>query len=286
MPFRTFSAVLLAASVLFAAQVTAAETPREVEIERMTWSEVRDAVVEGRTTVIVPTGGTEQNGSHMVIGKHNFIVAETARRTARALGDALVAPVLAYVPEGDIAKREGNMALPGTISVPPEVFAGVLEAAALSFKAHGFKTIVLMSDHGQSQPAQQALAKRLTAAWGPDGVRVVSADNYYGKNGALDWLAREPGFNRAAFGSHAGIQDTSELMAVAPWGVRLGGYKPDSDGATGDATQATAALGDKLIGFKVAAAVAEIKAARTASAAAAEPAPDGLLARLKRLVFG
>ena len=62
----------------------------EVEIERMTWIEVRDRIADGATTIIIPTGGTEQNGAHMVLGKHNFIVAETARLIARALGDALV----------------------------------------------------------------------------------------------------------------------------------------------------------------------------------------------------
>ena len=111
----------------------------ELETEHMTWTEIRDAVAAGKTTVIIPTGGTEQNGPHMITGKHNIIVAETARRIAAKLGDALVAPVLAYVPEGDIAKREGHMAYPGTISLPPETFGAVLWSAAESFKAHGLK---------------------------------------------------------------------------------------------------------------------------------------------------
>jgi hypothetical protein len=48
--------------------------PRTREIADMTWIEVRDAVAAGSRTVIVPTGGLEQNGPHMVIGKHDFIV--------------------------------------------------------------------------------------------------------------------------------------------------------------------------------------------------------------------
>lgn len=257
----------------------------EVEIERMTWPEVAEAQAKGAGTIIIPTGGTEQNGRHMVIGKHNLIVAETARRTARALGDALVAPVVAYVPEGDALRREGNMAFPGTVTLPEPVFEGVLEAAATSFKVHGFKTIVIMSDHGQSQASQQRVAHRLSAAWAGEGVRVVSADNYYAHNGALDWLGAQNIMNRAAFGSHAGIQDTSELMAVSPTGVRLEGYKPNSDGASGDASKASPVLGEKLLDFKVQAAVAEIRAARAAVARAQE-APSGILARLKRLILG
>ena len=48
--------------------------PDSVFIEELTWVEVRDAIAQGKTTVIIPSGGTEQNGPHMVIGKHNYLV--------------------------------------------------------------------------------------------------------------------------------------------------------------------------------------------------------------------
>lgn len=274
--------VLVMCAVAGAVSALAAERAPQVEIERMTWIEVRDAVAAGRTTVIIPAGGTEQNGRHMIIGKHNLIVAETARRTALTLGDALVAPVLAYVPEGDPAKREGNMAFPGTISVPDGVYEQLLEGAANSFKAHGFKTIVLMGDHGQTQAPQEALAARLSKAWAGEGVRVVNARNYYGKNGGLDFLASQ-GLSRAAFGTHAGIEDTAALMAIEPEGVRLDGYKPDADGATGDARLASAARGEKLLQLKVDAAVAEIRAAK---AKPSQAEASGIFARVYRMIFG
>ena len=64
-----------AIGVSFAAwrEATAQAPPRTREITDMTWIEVRDAVAAGSRTVIVPTGGLEQNGPHMVIGKHDFI---------------------------------------------------------------------------------------------------------------------------------------------------------------------------------------------------------------------
>ena len=73
---------------------------QSVWIEELTWVEVRDAIRAGKTTLIFPTGGTEQNGPHMVLGKHNYIVKHNAEEIAKRLGNALVAPVLAYVPEG------------------------------------------------------------------------------------------------------------------------------------------------------------------------------------------
>ena len=35
----------------------------------MTWFEVRDAIKEGKTTVIIATGGIEQNGPYLAQGK-------------------------------------------------------------------------------------------------------------------------------------------------------------------------------------------------------------------------
>jgi creatinine amidohydrolase/Fe(II)-dependent formamide hydrolase-like protein len=236
----------------------------EIELERMTWPEVAEALKGGATSVIIPTGGTEQNGPHMVLGKHNFIVAETARRIARKLGNTLVAPVLSYVPEGDIAKREGHMAYPGTISVPPAIFSAVLENAAASLRAHGFKTIILLGDSGPNQAPQRQLAEKLNAAWAADGVQVVHAAAYYAANGGAEWLTSQ-GETDKTIGTHAAIRDTSEMMAVFPGGVRMDKRATDKDGVTGDATRASAERGEKLIELKVEAAVREIAAARASA---------------------
>ncbi len=279
---------LLGVAVLALAAAGAAFAA-EVETGLMTWTEIRDAVAAVKTTIIIPTGGTEQNGPHMITGKHNLIVAETARRIAGKLGDALVAPVLAYTPEGDIATREGHMAYPGTISVPPETYARVLEAVASSFRAHGFKTIVFLGDSGPNQEPQRGVAQALSQRWGAEGMRVLNADNYYMANGQIDALKAE-GETDATIGQHAGIRDTSELMAVAPSGVRLDRRAADKDGVSGDPARASPERGEKLLALKVDAAVKEIQAARTAAAATA-PAPNSapsqsLFDALWRLIFG
>src|SRR5206468_8758500 len=107
------------------ASKTPTAAPDTVFIDELTWEETRDAMKAGKTTVIVPTGGTEKNGYHMVIGKHNFVVAYTANLMARRLKNALVAPVLQYVPEGDPARQNA-----GSISVPPPAYDVNLDAAA------------------------------------------------------------------------------------------------------------------------------------------------------------
>src|SRR5437667_6289371 len=62
--------------------------PDSVYVEELTWTELRDRIGRGATTVIVPIGGTEQNGPHMAIGKHNVRVRMLAGKIAATLGNA------------------------------------------------------------------------------------------------------------------------------------------------------------------------------------------------------
>src|ERR1700733_296182 len=102
-----------------------AQVPDTVLMEKLTSYEIRDAIAAGKTTVIVPSGGTEQNGPGMAIGKHNFRALANAQTIARRLGNALVAPVIVYVPDGDIDPPTGHMRYPGTFSIPEETYRQV-----------------------------------------------------------------------------------------------------------------------------------------------------------------
>ena len=57
---------LFAIVTLCFAGAVSAQVPDTVFLEQLTWDEVRDLIAAGKTTVIVPTGGTEQNGPHML----------------------------------------------------------------------------------------------------------------------------------------------------------------------------------------------------------------------------
>lgn len=243
----------------------AAPEKRGVALEDLTWTEVRAAIDAGTTTVIVPTGGTEQGGPHLVLGKHNRIVEHTARRVAERLGDALVAPVLAYVPQGEVDPPSHHMRYQGTISLPVPVFAAVLEHTARSLRQHGFKTICLLGDSMWNQEAQAEVAARLTKEWAQDGVLVLHVGDYYEKNGQLELLQGQ-GEALDAIGYHAGIRDTSELLAVHPAGVRRDQLRAGAGGESGDVdgdpTRASASRGWQLLELKVEAAVRQVRAAR------------------------
>lgn len=284
-PRSVFACLLVGLIISVMLSVEARAQPSEVEIEKLSWVDVRDRLASGVTTILIPTGGTEQNGRHMVLGKHNLIVRETARRIALELGDALVAPVLAYVPEGAPGRQVGHMAYAGTISLPENVFEDVLESVALSFKTHGFRRIVFLGDSGGNQRAQARLAERLSNAWAVDGVAVLAASDYYSDNGGDDFLKAQ-GMTAAQIGTHAGVRDTSELMFVAPEAVNIDKAVPDGAGATGDARLSRPEWGRQLIEKKVAAAVAQIRAKSERNRARSEVKSGGLLNWIMSLVTG
>ena len=234
-----------------------------VFIEEMTWTEIRDALDAGKTTVVVPTAGTEQNGPHMVMGKHRYIIDEASDRIARELGNALVAPSVTYVPEGSVDPPSGHMRYPGTITLPNEYFMKLLEYAALSFRAHGFTDIVFIGDSGGNQRGMEEVASMLNEDWGGEGARVHFIGDYYSANGFRDWLT-EQGETDETIGRHAGISDTSILLYVASEHIREDQLAPgggfEGSGVSGDPTRASAEYGSVGMDLRVDAAVTQIRA--------------------------
>ncbi len=56
-----------------------------VDLELMTWPELKDAIAHGRTTALVYNGGTETRGPQAVNGGHNLRGArQSGRYCARA----------------------------------------------------------------------------------------------------------------------------------------------------------------------------------------------------------
>jgi len=254
--------VLLALFVGLSFSNAPAETPDTVFLEELTWTEVREAIDSGTTTIIVPTAGTEQNGPHMVLGKHKYRINAGSERIARALGNALVAPVMTYVPEGRIDPPTGHMRYAGTISIPNDVFMAVLEYSARSLKVHGFTDILFIGDSGPNQQGMQEIAKMLNEEWAVEEARVLYISGWYTSTTFREWLL-EQGETEEAIGRHAGLQDTALLLAVAPEHVRTDsmsvGRGSDVDGVSGDPTRATIEIGKKGMDFAHEAAMNQIR---------------------------
>lgn len=240
---------------------TPTHPPDTLFIDELTWEETRDLMKAGKTTAIVPTGGTEKNGYHMVLGKHNYVVTFAANQMARKLGNALIAPTLQYVPEGDPDRQ-----VPGGISVPSPAYDAILDAAARSLQAHGFKEILFIGDSGPNQAGMVAVAKALNEEWKGSGTTVYALTDYYEQSRIYyrAWLEAEYGIPEDTVGAHAGISDTSQMLYVRPAGIRRdrimpwGG--PTDSGVSGDPALATADIGRMAIAFKVNAGINQLKA--------------------------
>jgi creatinine amidohydrolase/Fe(II)-dependent formamide hydrolase-like protein len=245
-------ALLLALAALAGGPARAAavaSSPDSVYLEDLTWTELRDRIRAGATTAIVPVGGTEQSGPHLALGKHNARVKVLAGRIAAELGNAVVAPVMAYGPEGAVEPPAGHMRFPGTLTVPEAAFETTLEYAARSLRHAGFRDIVLIGDHGGYQKSLVRVAARLDREWAATPARVHAVEDYY-RAADIDYAAalRRAGHADAEIGSHAGLADTALSLAVDPQGVRSARLHNDAapgvaEGVHGDPRRATAALG-------------------------------------------
>ncbi len=221
-----------------------------VQLDDLTWTELRDRLQAGTTTVLVPIGGTEQSGPHMALGKHNRRAHAIAERIAKRLGNAVVAPTLAYVPEGSISPPAAHMRFTGTISIPDAAFESLLESTARSFRQHGFRTVVFLGDHGGYQQSLSRVAAKLEREWAAKpGCKVVALLDYYRVTQA-DYVEalKAKGFGSDEIGTHAGLADTSLMLAIEPAMVRiealaLAAQAGVKEGVHGDPRRATAELG-------------------------------------------
>ena len=263
---RLLRQVFASAILITAAHAVLAQAPKTVFLEELTWTELRDQIQAGKSTIIIPIGGTEQSGPDVALGKHNVRVKILSQRIAEGLGDALVAPVIAYVPEGGYAPPTSHMRFPGTITVSDDVFEKMLVAAANSFKVHGFKNVVFLGDHGGYLNDVRQVVAQLNKSWSGSPARAMMPPEYYdASSDGYAKLLRQRGFRDDEIGTHAGLADTSLQLAVAPQMVRQERLRNApklglADGVYGgDPRRSTAELGQLGIDAIIARTVAALK---------------------------
>lgn len=192
-------------------------------MEDLTWLEVRDAIAGGTTTVIIPTGGIEENGPFLSVGKHNVILEASCPVIAEKLGNALCAPVVKFVPEGDIDPPTGSMRFPGTISLSAATFEALLTDIAASLRQAGFRNIVMIGDSGGNQQGMANVADTLSAKWEGGDTRIHYIRDFYDPG----WVATEQYTEKQlgvaetrSDGHHDDIWVTAMMMVVDPAQVR------------------------------------------------------------------
>ncbi len=246
------------------------EAYNSVWIEELTWMEVRDAMADGKTTAIITTGGVEQNGPYLATGKHNYVLQGACEGVARALGNALCAPIIKLVPEGGIDEPTGHMRYPGTISLRQTTFEAVLDDVASSLRAHGFEHIVFFGDSGGNQTGMEAVAARLNERW--HDAHAYFIPEFYRYREVHEWMNNELGiYETDPEGIHDDFVITAIMMVTDPamvrYDQRVAAGRASINGVSIAPKDETIATGKKLLGFRVEQTVKAIRAAIDATAA-------------------
>jgi creatinine amidohydrolase len=232
----------------------------QVLLEEMTWRAIREALDNGKDTVLVMVGAIEQHGPHLPTGTDTMLGYERGIRLAKALGNALIAPVIRP------GRSDHHMHFPGTITLSPETFKAMVIEFCVSLGQHGFKNMVLIPTHGGNYGAMEEVLPKIQETL--PGVNVI----LIGREDSKAAHARiQPQLNvdplRA--GVHSGLAETALMLASRPelvhmehaqegWlgefddeaGKRLaegGTHAFSSIGVLGDARGATVELGEAYL---------------------------------------
>lgn len=220
--------------------------------------------------VILPVGSCEAHGPHLPLDTDVRLAEEMALRAAAKLENAVVLPPLPY----GVTRFARNFA--GTLSVPAEVVVATVTevlCAALAVGARGaaVANAHLEPEHVDALFAACAKVRERTS-------RPVAFPNVGSKRHA-ERIGRV-----APLDGHAGIYETSMMLALAPWlvdepvraslppvtaslaaGIGRGAESFEEAGGLlayfGTPARATAELGDALLDELAAILVEEIRAA-------------------------
>jgi len=226
-----------------------------LHLDRMTWAEVKLEIENGRDTVIVPFGSTEQHGRHMPLGTDAVLGDEFGWALAGRL-DAFLAPTVRF------GCSEHHLSFPGTISLGIETFQRIVTDVVASLSRHGFRRIVLLPTHGGNfKPLAEAFAELKPV----ENVKVVAFTDLEGLVKAAFESSGISGVEPARSGAHSGEWETSLMLALRPAQVKMdhaaegfvgelseimskvfdGIQNLDENGVLGDPRPATAEAGEK-----------------------------------------
>lgn len=186
---------------------------RTLLLEEMTWPEIKEALEAGMRTVVIYAASVEQHGPHLAELTDTTLGYAEALDLARRLSNALVAPVIRP------GLSEHHMGLPGSITLRPEVFAGIVEDYIAAYVRHGFTTIVLSSSHGGNFNALAQIAKAQSEKY-PE-IKIITGCTVQQLAIALAKLDEAEGFEPGVCGGHACNFETSMMLFLAPQHVRM-----------------------------------------------------------------
>lgn len=188
-----------------------------VFMEDMTWLDIKKAMDSGKTTVIVPAGGLEATGPFVTLNKHQNMLRGSTNLIARKLGNALVAPVIQYVPPD-----EGNRGqFLGDFNISLAAYKQTLIDICTDLRDFGFKQIILIGDHQGAQEGLKEVAEDLTVKWPAGPAKIHYVPEYYDRTAVQNYIQNTLGITQKSGGLGDNYYNTSLLSALDPASIRL-----------------------------------------------------------------
>lgn len=230
------------------------------------WPEFRD--LPPGTVALLPVASVEQHGPHLPVSVDTAINRGVVARTLSKCPEDL--PVL-VLPTQCFGNSVEHLRYPGTITTTPETLVTLVTDIGDSVARAGVKRLVVLNSHGGNVSVLDIACRRIRIR---NDVLAVSA--MWARMGKPEAL-KDPTEGR--FGIHAGRDETSVMLALdagnvdmaqardfrSSWmglengapalapdrGAPLSWQAQDLNpaGAVGDASAATAEIGDQLLDF-------------------------------------
>ncbi|MDE0775433.1 MAG: mycofactocin biosynthesis peptidyl-dipeptidase MftE [Nocardioides sp.] len=166
----------------------------------MKLAEATTRSVQGAGLVLVPVGSIEQHGAHLPLDTDTVIATAVATAAADHLG-GWVAPALSYGSSGE------HQSFAGTSSIGTEVLRLTVVELVRSLSTWTSR-VLLVNGHGGNV---EALAE--------------SVAQLHSEGHDVDWIACRTEASHPG-DLHAGRTETSLMLHLAPWSVRLAHARP------------------------------------------------------------
>lgn len=241
-------------------------------LEELTWMEIRDAIRAGNTTALILTGGVESNGPYLASGKHNYSNRLMGESVARALGDALIAPLVTLEP----GRPDGPVTIGNTgPMVSQDTYVRWLVDMGDSLRGMGFTEIYYLGDSGGNQRGQQAAADELNERYGGSPAVFHHVAEFYNHEEVRRWIQEDLGIpeeieysaSRGSSGLHDELSISSVMSALDPTTIR---YEQRVDeglasinGISLEPLSETQDLGRRVVAYRTDITVDAIEAFRT-----------------------
>lgn len=162
------------------------------------------------TIALLPVASTEQHGPHLPLSV-DTVIGEGM--VAAALARLPVEVPLLVLPTVTVALATEHLRYPGSLTLSAETLLALITDIGASVARAGIDRLVICNSHGGNIPVLETAAFRIRLEH-----QILVLNTAWPRHGRPAWM-QDP--VEAAFGIHAGRDETALMLAFAPASVRM-----------------------------------------------------------------